>query len=85
MTSGWITWACISFNESILGCAVQVSAACPFKSHKVLAPVAAPPADVHIPYDVQAAELSIVLVPANALELNKNRTRNKRVFKFSSC
>ncbi|MFZ9180915.1 MAG: hypothetical protein ACO201_03515 [Rickettsiales bacterium] len=46
-----------------------------------MAPVAAPPADVHIPYDVQAAELSIVLVPANALELNKNRTRNKMVFK----
>lgn len=62
---------------------VQVSAACPFKSHKVFETYTVPPAvPEHTPADVQAVELSTVLGTANALELNKNRTRNKRVFKI---
>ena len=65
---------------------VQVSAACPFKSHKVFETDTVPPADPdHTPADVQAVELSTVLGTANALELNKIEQEIKGYLKFSSC
>ena len=46
----------------------QVSAVCPFESHKVFETDTVPPADAeHTPADEQAVELSTVLVTANAL------------------